>query len=154
MAEPTAYALSQLFSNLTGRDVTFKLVTQAPTSKARPLFGMYSVLPAKVPLLVATEPAIMGSLAGALLGLPEETAVERALAQPMDEPVRDAIHEILNIASSALSVNGRVLFDAMASDLVYCSSDAIDLMKKPDHKTSFVLSTGSLSGSFTVLQRF
>ncbi len=154
MAEPTAYALSQLFTDLAGRDVNFKLVTQAPPSKARPLFGMYSVLPDKAPLLVATELTIMGGLAGALLGLPEETAVERALAQPMDEPVRDAIHEILNIASSALSVNGRVLFEAMAPDLVYLKSEAADLMKKPDHKTSFVLSTGDLSGSFTVLQRF
>ena len=155
MTEPTPYALTQLFSQLAGRDVSFSLVLNPAPSKARPIYGAYSVLPGESTLVVKTDLPMLGCLAGALLGLPDETAVERALATPMNEFVRDAIHEVLNIASTALSTNGRAVFKNMATDPAYCAGEALSVVESPDMKSNYSVSIdGQVSGLFTILSQF
>ncbi len=154
MTEPTPYAFSQLFSNLTGRDVKFALAPKPPVSKARVIYGVYTTVPSERAVVVKADLPMLGSLAGALLGLPDETAAERALQNPMDESVRDAMHEILNIASTALSTDGRVVFRHMAADPVYCTGEAADVLNKPDQKSNYNVTIESGSGGvLTVLSR-
>ena len=155
MSEPTPYALSQLFSQLVDRDVKFALTANPAASKARPIYGVYSVFPDNRPLVVKADLPMLGCLAAALLGLPEDTAVERALETPMNEPVRDAMHEVLNIASTALSTNGRVVLKSMLPDPVYFPSDAIDLLQTPDLKSTYNVSINDeAKGLFTLFSLY
>lgn len=155
MAEPTPYALSQLFSQLIGREVSFSLVLKPPASKSKTIYGGYIILQQNRALVVKADLPLLGCLAGALLGLPNETAVERALETPMNESVRDAIHEILNIASTAVSTEGRVVFKNMATDLVYLEGEAMDVAQAPDLQSNYFVSIGGQAeGLFTILNRF
>ncbi len=154
MTEPTPYALSHLFSDLVGRGVTFTLAPKPPVTKARTIYGVYGMVPSDRAIVVKADLPMLGSLAGALLGLPDDTATERALQTPMDESVRDAMHEILNIASTALSTDGRVVLKHMAADPVYCTGDAADVLNRPDQKSNYqVTIDGGSGGVFTILSR-
>lgn len=155
MKEPTPYAMSRLFSDLTGREVSFSLQLHPPASKQRPLYGVYTELPSERVVVVKTDLPLLATFAGALLGLPEETAIERAQQSSMDESLRDAIHEVMNIASTALSTEERVKFLKMTLDPVYCDGKAADVLQKPDVKSSFQVSVdGKAKGSFIILSRF
>jgi hypothetical protein len=155
MMEPKPYDLSQLFSRLTGREVSFTLDPKPVDSKAAAVLGTYEELPEKKPVVVRADLAVMGCLAGALLGLPDGTAMERALESPMNESVRDAIHEVLNIASTALSGESRVVFQSMATESVYCSTQALAVLKNPDFKSYYKMAvSGGASGQLTIFARF
>jgi hypothetical protein len=116
MREPSARSLSQLFSQLTDRHISFTLEPNAAAGKAPTIFATYSELPGESPIVARAERAMIAILGGALLGMPDETAIERALETPMNEAVRDAMHEILNIGSTALSTEGRVVLKGFVSD--------------------------------------
>jgi hypothetical protein len=154
MTEPKPYAMSRLFSDLTGREISFCLALNPPQSRLRQLYGVYTELPSERAVVVKTDLSLMASLAGALLGLPEETAVERAEANPMDASVRDAIHEVMNIASTALSTDHRVKLLKMTLDPVCCDGKATDVLQKPDVKSNYCVSIGGkVVGGFTILSR-
>jgi hypothetical protein len=155
MAEITAFALSRLFSGLVGRDVGFSLVISPPESKAAQIYGTYQVLPAKTPMVVKTDLPLLAGMAGALLGFPYETALERAQEKPMSEMIRDAMHEVLNVASTGLSTGNRVTLSTMVQDTVFCTSEVLDLIRKPDLKTQFKVSLGGdVQGLFSVFSPF
>ena len=152
---PTAFTLAKLFSGLTGRDVSFSLVLSPPESKLPQIYGTYQVLPEKSPLVVKTDLALLAGMAGALLGFPYETALERAMEKPMGEIIRDAMHEVLNVASTGLSTGRRVTLSTMVQDTVFCNSDVLDLIQKPQLKTQFKVSIGNeAQGLFSVFSQF
>jgi hypothetical protein len=152
MAESVHHALPKLLSQLVARDVTFTLVLHPPPPKTGMMYGVYSVLPAEQPLIVKAELPLLARLGGALLGLPEDTAIERTLATPMDESLRDAIHEVLNVSSACLSTEHRVVFDFMTPDPMYCEGAASDLLQSPGLTNSFQVSVqNSTPGIFTIL---
>ena len=154
MTEPTPFALSKLFSDLTDRQVTFARLPGCPPSKAVPLYGTYTVLPAEHTFVVKADVPALACLASALLGMPAETAIEHALETPMDEAVRDAIHEVLNIASTALSTDGRVVFKGMTTNRKELSLNAEFAVEKPIGKPTFkVTMDGEAHGLFTILSR-
>jgi hypothetical protein len=73
----------------------------------------------------------------------------------MEELLRDAINEVLNIASPAISTEGRVVFTKMVTDPIYIEGDAGKVFKKPDHKSYFnVLVDGYQGGRFNIFAPF
>lgn len=151
-AETMNYALTKLLSKLVARDVSFTIISSPAPTKARLLYGVYVVLPSERAMVVKAELATLALLGGALVGLPEDTAIERAQATPMDETMRDAIHEVLNVASTALSSEHRVVFRGMFLDPVYCQGEASDLLRSAPLTRSFHATVqGSSPGLFTVL---
>ncbi len=151
MAEATAYSISQLLSQLVGRSVSVALGKDG-ANNAKQVYGVYKVLPHDGTIVVKTDLPLLGSLAGSMVGLPFATVTERLAQTPLDETLRDAMHEILNISSTLVEVEKRAVFQTMATDPVYCEGDAAALIQKPDHKSCFDITVaGYTSGKFNIL---
>jgi hypothetical protein len=155
MSEPTPFALSQLFTKLVGRKVTFAQTTAAPSTKIKQMYGIYNVLPYETALIVKTDLPLLGSLAGVLVGLPDSAVKERLAISPIEELLRDAICEVLNIASSVVATEGRAAFTKLVTDSALIEGAAGKLFKKPDQRTYFnVLVDGYQGGKFTIFTQF
>jgi hypothetical protein len=131
MAGITAFALSQLMSQLTGRDVGFTLRLKPPPSRAKQVFGVYKVLPTDDLIVVKMDMPLLGSFGGCLLGLPADVVLGRLKTTPLDEVLRDAMHEVLNVLSSALVLKNRVVLQSMHTEESLLSGQALDTLKKP-----------------------
>src|ERR1035437_3466002 len=116
MSEPTPFGLSRLFSQLTGRKVTFSQTTVALDTKIKQIYGIYNVLPDETAIVVKADLPLIGSFAGVLVGLPDAAVKERIGVTPLEELLRDAIYEVLNIASAAVSTEGRAILAKMVTD--------------------------------------
>jgi len=155
MSEPTPYALSKLFSELVGRKVSFAQTTPAPETKVRQMYGIYTVLPHETTVIAKCDLALLGSLAGLLVGLPDSAVKEHLKAEPLEELLRDAVHEVLNIASAVITKEGRAIFVKMVPDVAYIDGAAGQVFKKPDHRSYFNVSVdGYQGGKFTILSQF
>jgi hypothetical protein len=155
MSEPSPYALSRLFSQLLGRKVTFAQTTVAPDSKIKQMYGIYTLLPHGTAIVVKADLSLLGSFAGVLVGLPDSLIKERLGANPIEELLRDAICEVLNIASAGITTDGRAVFTKMVTDPAYIDGAAETVFKKPDHRSYFnVLVDGHQGGKFTVFAQF
>jgi len=151
MSEPTAYAMTQLFSQLIGRNISFALANNSPSTNVKQMFGLYRVLPQETAIVVKADLPLLGSFAGALVGLQDDGVKEQLKENPLGELLRDAIHEVLNIASAVVTNEGRAVFKKMATDPVYFDDFDSRLLEKPDRKTSFdVLIDGCREGKFTI----
>ena len=102
MSEPTPYGLSRCFTQLLGRKVTFVQTTFALDMHIRQMYGIYTVLPHETAIVVKADLPLLGSFAGALVGLPDPAVREHLRAMPLEELMRDAICEVLNIACAAV----------------------------------------------------
>ena len=60
MAEPSSFLLSKAFSQLTGRKVSFIQAPIDPGSKVRQVFGIYTVVPHDVGIVVKADLLLMG----------------------------------------------------------------------------------------------
>jgi len=155
MSEPTPYALSKLFSELVGRKVSFAQTTPAPETKVRQMYGIYTVLPHETTVIAKCDLPLLGSLAGLLVGLPDSAVKEHLKAEPLEELLRDAVHEVLNIASAVITKEGRAIFVKMVPDVAYIDGAAGQVFKKPDHRSYFNVSVdGYQGGKFTILSQF
>ena len=155
MSEPTPYALSKLFSELIGRKVTFAQTTVAPETKIKQMYGLYTVLPQEAAIVVKSDLPLLGSLAGVLVGLPDSSVKEHLAKSPLEELLRDAIHEVLNIASAVVTTEGRAVFIKMVADPVLIDGAPGRVLKKPDHRSYFnVLIDGYQGGKFTIFAPF
>jgi hypothetical protein len=153
MSEPTPFALSKLFTNLIGRKVTFAQTTLA-ADKGQQIFGIYTVLPGETAVVVKADLALLGSLGGVLVGLPDSVVKEHLAATPLEELMRDAIHEILNIASTAVTPEGRAVFTKMVTDPLFIDGAAGTMLKKPEYKSYFnVTVDGYQGGKFQVFSQ-
>jgi hypothetical protein len=151
MAVPTTQSLSNLFTQLMGRQVTFAQ-TNDSFSKAPQIYGVYVTSPDETATVVKADLPLLGSFAGALVGLPDAAVKEHLKATPIEEPLRDAIHEVLNVASAAISINGRTTLTSMETDAVRIEGAAAEVLKKPEHKQYFNVSiNGYQGGKFGIL---
>jgi hypothetical protein len=151
MSEPTPYALSKHFSDLIGRKVTFTQTTAAPETKIKQIYGIYAVLPGETAIVVKSDLPLLGSLAGVLVGLPDSAVKEHLAVSPVEELLRDAIHEVLNITSAVITTEGRAVFVRMVADPLLIDGTAGKVFKKPDHRSYFnVLVDGYQGGKFTI----
>jgi len=155
MAEPSPFLLSKAFSQLTGRKVSFVQAPVDPGSKVRQIFGIYTVKPHDVGIVVKADLLLMGSFAGALVGLPDAAVKEHLKASPLEELMRDAILEVFNIASATVTTEGRAVFDRMVTDPAYIDGPAQKAYKQPFRRNFFnVTIEGYQGGKFTILSDF
>ncbi len=155
MSEPTPYGLSKLFSQLIGRKVTFTQTTAAAETKIKQMYGIYDVLPYETAMILKADLPLLGSLGGVLVGLPDAAVKEHLAKTPVEELLRDAIHEVLNIASAVITTEGRAVFVKMVENTAYIDGAAGTLFKKPDRRSYFnVLVDGYQGGKFTILSQF
>jgi hypothetical protein len=155
MAEPTPLALSHMFTQLIGRKVTFAPATIAAETKIKQMYGIYSVLPHESALIVKADLPLLGSLAGVMVGLPDSAVKESLSVSPVEEVLRDAIHEVLNVTSAVVTNEGRAVFTSMVTDTTLIDGAAGKLFKKPDRKTYFnVTVDGYQGGKFTIFTQF
>jgi hypothetical protein len=152
MAEPTPFAITQLFGGLVGRNVTVTQVTKYLPNKVKQMYGTYLVKPMDSTRIVQADLPLLGSLAGCLLGLPSDAVKERVGAAEIEEGFRDAIHEVLNIASTIVSTEYRAVFQKMFADPVYLPSEAADTFKDPVYRNYFTIKVdGYEGGNFNIL---
>jgi hypothetical protein len=152
MSQPTPFGLSRLFTQLTGRKVEFCQTTAALDSRFKQVYGIYTVLPSQTSIIVKADIGLLGSFAGVLVGLPDSEVKERLKANPMEELLRDAIYEVLNIASAGVTTEGRAIFDKMVTDPTYIDHAAGKVFLKPDHRSYFnVTVQGYQGGRFSIL---
>src|SRR5271163_954180 len=155
MAEPTPLALSHMFTQLIGRKVTFAPATIAAETKIKQMYGIYSVLPQESALIVKADLPLLGSLAGVMVGLPDSAVKESLSVSPVEEVLRDAIHEVLNVTSAVVTNEGRAVFTSMVTDTSLIDGAAGKLFKKPDRKIYFnVTVDGYQGGKFTIFSQF
>jgi hypothetical protein len=154
MSQPTPFALSQLFSRLIGRKATFVQIPLAVETKIEQIYGVYRVLPHNAAIVVKADLPLLGSFAGLLVGLPDAVVTEKLGIKPIDELLRDAIYEVLNIASAVITEEGRAVFAKMEYSQVYIDGIASVVLKKPDHRSYFdVRVEGYHGGKFTILSQ-
>jgi hypothetical protein len=155
MPEPSPLALSHLFTQLIGRKVTFAPTTVAAETKIKQMYGIYTVLPHQTAIVVKADLPLLGSLAGVLVGLPDTTVKERIGVSPIEEVLRDAIHEVLNIASTVVTTEGRAVFSKMVNDPASIDGAAGKVLKTPDHRSYFNVSVdGYQGGRFSIFSQF
>jgi hypothetical protein len=155
MSEPTPFALSKLLSELIGRKVTFAQTTAAPETKIKQMYGIYTVLPHETAIVVKSDLPLLGSLAGVLVGLPDSAVKEHLAVSPVEELLRDAMYEVLNIASTVVTTEGRAVFKKMVADPTLIDGAAGKLFQKPDRRSYFnVLVDGYQGGKFSIFSQF
>jgi hypothetical protein len=155
MSEPTPFVLSKLFTELIGRKVTFTQTTAAAETKVKQMYGIYTVFPHETAIVIKSDLPLLGSLAGVLVGLPDSAVKEHLAATPVEELLRDAMHEVLNITSAVITHEGRAVFVKMVADPILLDGEAGKVFKKPDHRSYFnVLVDGYQGGKFTIFAPF
>ncbi len=155
MSEPSPYALSKHLTGLIGRKVTFTQTVVAPETKIKQMYGIYTVLPHETAIVVKADLPLLGSLGGVLVGLPDSAVKEHLAATPVEELLRDAIHEVLNVTSTVVTTEGRAVFVKMIADPILIDGAAGKVLKKPDHRSYFnVTVDGYQGGKFTIFSQF
>ncbi|MGD0938434.1 MAG: hypothetical protein ABR905_01895 [Terracidiphilus sp.] len=155
MAEASAFLLSKAFSQLTGRKVAFVQAPAVPESKMRQVYGIYLVKPHEVAIVVKADLLLMGSIAGALVGLPDPAVKEHLKIAPLEELMRDAILEVFNIGASTVTTEGRAVFSRMVMDPAYIDGPAEKAFKQPFRRSYFnVTVEGYQGGRFVILSDF
>jgi hypothetical protein len=140
---------------LLNRKVTFVQSTFALDMHIRQMYGIYTLLPQETAIVVKADLPLLGSFAGALVGLPDAAVKEHLRANPLDELMRDAICEVLNVASASVATESRAVFQKLVADPAYIDGAAGKVLKSPDHRSYFTVSIdGYQGGRLTVLSPF
>jgi len=152
MSEPTAHALSRHFSNLINRNVSFVQAKSILENKVRQVYGIYEVFPGNKPLVVKADLSLLGSFAGAMVGLPDDEVKERLMVNPIEELLRDAMNEVFNVAAAVIASEGRAVFRSMTTSPLYLGPEAEQSVNNPLHRTFFdVEIEGYVGGKFFIL---
>lgn len=152
MPEPSAYILSRCLSQLTNRKVSFVAASISLDGKNKQAYGVYDLLPHDTSVIVKADLALLGSFAGALVGLPDASVKEHLKANPIEELLRDAISEVLNVIAAAITLEGRAVFNKMVMDPTYIDGTAGKVFKQPFHRNYFTVTMdGYQGGRFAIL---
>ncbi len=151
MLGPTPPALSRLLTQLLGRPVVFARTTESPNSGVQQIYGVYTIFPSENTIVVKADLPLLASFAGILLGLPDSAIEEHLKGTSIGEPLRDAIHEVLNIASEAMADEGRTSLVRMEMDSAHLDPATASLIREPSSKIFFSVSVdGDESGRFSL----
>jgi len=149
------YAAGQLFSALTGRQISFAIRNPTIASKAKQVYGTYKLDTSGATRVVQGDLLVFCSLGGALLGLPADAIKERAEAPTLDASISDAVHEIFNIASSIVTDEDRAVFQKIYFDVNLLPEAANQILAKPVYNYAFTVTIDNKEiGAFSVLAGF
>jgi hypothetical protein len=152
MSEQIAKRLCLHFATLVGRKATFAVTRPAPESRARQIYGAYAVSPDNSPMVVRADLSLLGSFAGALVGLPASEVTRRLAIRPLDELMRDAIYEVLNIAGAVIINDRHIALGTMTEEKSELPEGAIGLLAKAATRSDFdVTIEGYEGGRLTTL---
>lgn len=153
MAEPTPLLLSRQFTGLVNRKVSFAVTKPFTPANVDQVFGVYTVFPAKTTLVVRADLALFGSLAGALVGLPDAEVKTRLKGGLGDELLGDAMKEVFNVSSAVLTGDGRAHFNQMVTKSVYLSPEAAKTMDSAMRRSCFNVDLeGYQGGRFAIFE--
>jgi hypothetical protein len=152
MTEMTHLTLSRHFTDLIGRKVTFLQVKTALPTKERQVYGVYTLFPAETMIIVKTDLLLLGACAGALVGLPDADVRRHLQATPIEELLRDAMYEVLNVAAAVIAGKGRAVLEQMVTGTDAVPAAAATILAKPTNASYFNVSVdGYQGGKFAVL---
>lgn len=152
MFGPGPQALSRHFTNLINCQVSFTETAQVPKVSTRQIYGVYTVFPSESALVVRADLTLLGSLAGAFVGIPDAEITQRLKSAQPDEVIQDAINEILNVASGVLAKEGRAVLSGIATKPEDIQGAGAEVVTKPAHSVHFnVLVQGYQGGRWSVL---
>lgn len=146
MPEPTAFALSKHLAGLINRRVDFKNASASPDNKTKKVHAVYTLHPQKKALVVTVDLPLLASMAGALVGLPDDEVKQRIPALPGDEVLSDAMQEVCNVASALVAHEGRAVLNGLVFQDVYLSKEAREAMTAPQHRAYFSVEVEGYAG--------
>lgn len=116
MANSTPFELSQLYSNLIDRRVSVVDASDRNATANRKSYASYDVVDRGTKIVLQIDFDLLGSLGGALAGMPDSIIRQNLKSETVNETLRDAMHEILNISSAVITTEGRAVLRAMELD--------------------------------------
>jgi hypothetical protein len=146
MAGPNPFILSQRFSQLINRKVTFVQTTMTLDMKIKQIYGIYTLSSIESAIVVKADLILLASIAGALVGLPDSAVKERLKTVGIDDLLNDAISEVFNVASAAVSSEGRAVFSKFVTDSVFVDGVAGKVFKEPFHRSYFTVAVEGYQG--------
>jgi hypothetical protein len=151
MSEPTPFALSHHLTALVGRKVAFTQTAAGLDGPTRCVYGIYNVLPHEAAVVVKADLALLGSLVGVLMGLPDAAVKDLLKISPIDEMLSAGINEVLSITSTVVTTEGRAVFTKMATETTAVDGAARQVLQKPGHRSNFdVTVDGYQGGRFSI----
>lgn len=146
MADPKPFTIAQLFTDLVGRNVSCTQIAKPGARTVKQMYGVYIIKPKDSVAVIQADLPVLGSLGGAMLGLPPDSVKERLAEPALDESLRDAIHEILNIASTIVSTECRAIFRGMQTDASLLPEPAVSLLSDPIFRSYFNVAVDGFDG--------
>lgn len=117
------------------------------------MYGLYHVVADASPMLMRMSLSSIALMGGALLGLPADLALDRVKAEQVDESLRDAMGEVLNIASTAFSPDERIVFKGMSRSVDVFPANARELLHKASRKASYRVAVNGSTAELLMLAR-
>ncbi len=155
MSEPSAASMTRLFTDLIGRNVNFSEQLHPSKASKEQIYCVYLIKPMDSTRVIQADLLLLSSFAGALTGLPC-AAIKEHMAEPgVDETLRDALSEFMNIASRVVSLEHRAVFKGMYTDSGALPLDARNTLRDPCYSSFFsVTIDGYDGGAFSLLAPF
>lgn len=155
MAEPSSSSIATLFSDLIGRHVNFSEQMDALPANGQQIYCLYLVKPMDSYRIIKADLSLLSSFAGALIGLTPETIDERVAEVKLDETLRDALHEVMNIASRIVTLEHRAVFKGLYGDPGQLPPEARNTLRDPCYSSYFKATVdGYKGGAFSLLAPF
>jgi hypothetical protein len=146
MVETTPFALTKLYSDLFDRRVSVTDASDRASSGGRKAYAIYDVAGHGSQVFLQVDFELLGSLGGALAGIPDILVKERLAVNMRDEPLCDAMHEVLNITSTVLTTGVRAVLRTMELDEAEGRIFASELASNRMAKSRFLISIPSYTG--------
>ena len=155
MAEPNSGCMATLFTDLIGRHVNFSEQLDAVPPTGQQLYCAYQIKPMDTYRVIKADLLLLSSFAGALIGLSPDVIKLTLAETKLDETLRDALHEVMNIASRIVTLEHRGVFKGMYGDPSELPVDARKTLRDPYHSSYFrVTVDGYEGGGFSLLAPF
>ncbi len=155
MAEPSSSSMAMLFSDLIGRHVTFCGQLDAPPTIGIQIYCVYLIKPMDSYRVIKADLSLLSSFAGALIGLSPEMIKEKVAEPRLDESLKDALGEVMNIASRIVTSEHRGVFKGMYGDPSQMPPDARSTLRDPCYSSFYkVTIDGYEGGAFSLLAPF